>query len=308
MLIKGNEAFYLCPNATGAIELPEGIDEVAASYFKDRKNITSVILPDTIKTIGKNAFENCTGLVSVTLPAGIALIDEYTFSGCSSLAEIVLPSTVTEIKSYAFRNCSELESITMPQTAIGKIAEAYTGTSGNYNTSFPFLGCKKLSFTFTDEGDYSTVCDGTIVIKANTVIFGPGASGDIVIPEGVYKVQDASFYGDSITSIEFPDTFNNTNSALPNYVFRECSQLSKIIMNTDSPPSFGNAYIIFRNDRSPNTEKEYIISIPNGSEEAYKTAKWNTRSTGNYNRYQLTLQEREAEAEETESEEIETQE
>jgi hypothetical protein len=318
MLIKGNEAFYLCPNATGDIELPDGIDEVAAGYFKGKAGITSVTLPSTVKTIGENAFQNCTGLVSVTLTAGITSIksiERYTFDGCSSLAEIVLPDTVTEIKNYAFQNCSGLTEIELPDAVetIGNLA--FSGCSNLERITMPatissiqlsditqlsFLNCTNLKFNITGNGKYSDACEGMLLLENNIVVASPAASGIIVIPEGVTSIAANGFYkNNAVTSITLPLTFAGVT--LPTYAIRECKGLAEIIALPETPPNQLSTNSFLWQSCNGGYTTDIKVYVPDGTKTDYENAGW-VRNTSS-NRLLITLLEMSEYPTETETQE-----
>ena len=72
--------------------------------------ITSLDLPESIETIGPSAFREMTKLASVTLPSQIPLVESYLFYNDISLPAIVVPDKVTAINEYAFAKCSTLNS------------------------------------------------------------------------------------------------------------------------------------------------------------------------------------------------------
>lgn len=71
----------------------------------------ALYIPESINQINKGAFENCDKLISVVLPNTITRIEDFTFSDCKSLKTVTIPSSVEEICLTAFRDCWMLETI-----------------------------------------------------------------------------------------------------------------------------------------------------------------------------------------------------
>ena len=110
-LIYIDKVLYRCKG-----ELPENykltvnadVVGIAASAFKDQKNLTEVWIADGVKFLGSTIFAD-TGLTSVRLPADLPCLPDYTFSGADEIRVIEIPETVTEIGSSALR-CKGLNS------------------------------------------------------------------------------------------------------------------------------------------------------------------------------------------------------
>lgn len=150
---KAMTKLLVCPvGKTGAYEVPEGTNEIAASAFSRCAALTSISLPETLTTIGDEAFYRCTGLTSLTLPnsvnsvgqsfvyrcsalksvtlgSGLTTVGESMFYYANGLESITVPEGYTSIDYEAFASCSALKSVTLPSTITAIGAEAFSGCS-----------------------------------------------------------------------------------------------------------------------------------------------------------------------------------
>lgn len=68
-----------------AVEIREGVTEIAANLFQGCSLLTEIKLPDTIVSIGEEAFISCSLLASVNFPQSLTTIENKAFDGCSAL-------------------------------------------------------------------------------------------------------------------------------------------------------------------------------------------------------------------------------
>jgi hypothetical protein len=122
--------------------------------FLGKGKLKAVTLPENLEILGDSAFRNCSALVSVIIPGGVTLIGDWAFFGCRVLSAVTIPSGLTAIGNGAFSYCGVLISVTIPDsvTAIGSQAffgcEALAAVDLNphaiefgYNA---FSGCSRL--------------------------------------------------------------------------------------------------------------------------------------------------------------------
>lgn len=113
-IVEGGEAY------SGNLKTENNV--FGDDFFRNMKNLSTIILPESVKSIGSCVINTC--IKSVIIPDGIIEIGNYAFSGCSSLSSIEIPNSVTTIGESAFSGCSSLSSTEIPQniTVIGESA------------------------------------------------------------------------------------------------------------------------------------------------------------------------------------------
>lgn len=86
-----------CWEASGshtlAVDLEDGITDIASGVFSGCSNLTDITIPDSVTSIGSSAFSGCTGLTSVTIPSSVASIGSSTFNNCISLTDVYYGGT-----------------------------------------------------------------------------------------------------------------------------------------------------------------------------------------------------------------------
>ena len=193
----------------GSIMLAAGIKRIPSSAFKFT-NVDSIAIPDSVVEINEYAFFT-TKLQSVRLPKAIKEIPSYAFGNCKDLVDVIIPNGVRIIGNNAFSGCSSLEKIVIPQSVkrIGKDA---------------FKGCSSLSKVVFEnnsiqlgEGAFAactSLADKSGFVIINRVLFSYcGKSSDIIIPDGVEKIDiDAFGIRSRITSIHFPESIRSINA------------------------------------------------------------------------------------------------
>lgn len=229
----------------------------------------SITIPDGINMIGAFAFYNCNGLTRIEIPASIADIDSCPIYNCSNLTDIVvdennttyasddgmlytkemaqllccpamksgsieLPETVTTIHNMAFNSCNNLTHITIGKnvTSLGRV--------GSDNRYFGFVECRNLeSITVVNSNQTYSSVDGLLYNKdmSQLICCPPGKKNSVSIPDGVTIINNYSFYNCAyLKKIVIPKSVERINPGEDSYgdVFRNCKNLSEIIVNDDN--------------------------------------------------------------------------
>lgn len=138
-----------------------------------------------------------TTIHSVTLPDTVVEIGKRAFGGCDHLETINLPDSLEVIDTYAFVACDRLEKPELPSSL------TYIGNA--------FEGCTKMA----DKDGF--------VILGDVLYDYYGTAAEVVIPEGVRKIEYAAYNSD-IVSVKLPDTVTEISPA----AFWNCKNLKSI--------------------------------------------------------------------------------
>lgn len=88
--------------------VPEGVEKIGASAFRDCEGLKSISFPKTLDVIGAYAFSG-SHLQTLTLPENLAYVGQEAFYGCDSLLTISLYCSSVVIEQKAFKKCALLK-------------------------------------------------------------------------------------------------------------------------------------------------------------------------------------------------------
>ncbi len=252
---KEENALFAYPSARGHVTIPDGVSAIGTEAFHSCNHLTGVSIPESVTDIGTNAFYECYELVQVTLPKALTSIANYAFYRCKSLTDIKVPENVTSIGGYAFANCVELVSIEIPQ-----------GVTSIKNTSF--RGCTKLTnIQIAAENSTYEAIGGIICLKNDKTLFcWPAASGAISIPEGIERIADNAFAGNTdLTRVSLPVTL----TYIGDNAFSKCKDISSIYCFNPQPPVFYDS-----NEFARDIFNTCTLYVPMGCKEKYQTTSY----------------------------------
>ena len=223
----GNYAFYDCRVLTN-LTIPSSVTSIGESAFEYCSSLTSLTIPSSVTLIWHYAFRGCSGLTSLTIPSSVTLIGGSVFSGCSGLTSLTIPSSVTSIGNNAFRGCSGLTSLTIPSSVTSIGSDAFSGCSSLTN----------LYYIIDDEFE-TYLSKGHPYIDVNCGI--------------EYYLNDKK-----ITSVVIPSTI----TALGEYAFQKCRDLTSVYVSWPTPISAGSAF-------SGVGISKCTLYVPQGTEQDY---------------------------------------
>lgn len=219
-------------------------------------------LPETLEEIGPKAFIYCSDLEALTLPNGVKTIGTLAFYDCAALISLVVPNSVTTIENDAFYHVPNV---------------IYDGTltdSNNWRAKC-LNGFADGKFVYKNE-ERTTLCAASCNLKGtvnipNTVktidsfAFSSQFSKTTSVMMGnrLRNIINYAFYECNITSVVIPSTIQS----LGQWAFGSCWNLTAIICEANTPPTY-------KNDAIPFSDGEPIpnIYVPANSVAKYKAA------------------------------------
>jgi len=184
----GNCAFSECYNVE-SISIPDSVTKIGESIFYSISGmkcdkLTSVNIPASVTSIGGCAFWG-TGLTSIDIPDSVTKIGSFAFKDCANLTSAVLPSGLEVIEMGLFNNCTKLESISIPESVSEIQKDALQGTK--------WLTLQKA--------------ENPLVIVNHLVLDGTNCKGDVIIPEGIDRIENYAFHENKNSfTVKLPDT------------------------------------------------------------------------------------------------------
>ena len=207
---------YKIPNTDTSVR----VEQVAASAFSNKTNITSVKFPDSIKQIGEHAFQFCSGIISVKLPKTLTSVGDFAFSDCANITSITLNGASS---IFTCQNNCLVETASKTVVLGCKTSQIPSGVLTIGTAAFCGSGLTSI-----------TLPAG--LLEIGYCAFNRTLLSSITIPNGVITVGEASFTTcTNLTTVSMP----NTVQQIGEFAFGDCSQLTSITIPT-SVTSIGN--------------------------------------------------------------------
>ena len=296
--IKGR-AFHNCSSLT-SIYIPDGVTSIENGLFEGCTSITNVEIPESVTSIEDYAFSGCSSLTNIEIPSSVKSIGIYAFRWCGGLTSIkvnplntkydsrdncnaiietssntliagcqntIIPKDITSIGLSAFWGCKGLTSIEIPNGVKTIGVEAFQECTGLSTVTLP------ESVRFIDDFAFWN-CTGLTTIELSKglksigwgAFFGCSSLASVNIPNSMKTIGPWVFRDcASLKTITIPRNVKNIYPA-----FEECTGLTSIIIEGTTPAKIDST--VFENV----DKKSCFLDVPQGSETAYKNAKyWN---------------------------------
>ncbi len=239
-----------------------------------REKIKSVIIEEGVTSVAYNAFYSSSlKLESVTLPSSLDSIGDRAFYQQKLLQEISIPENVSYVGNQAFAYCDNLKIVYWNTSKITLNAWSSSST--------PFYSSKNINtFVFSDKiktiPDYlcyglSSLAQVSLPATLDSIgyqAFYQTALREITIPENVSYVGNQAFAScDSLTTVHWNTskmrmnniwsssnapfnnsknittvTFDNNVKVIPNYLFRNCTNLTQVSLPAALDTIGGSAF------------------------------------------------------------------
>ena len=132
-----------------AFSLCESLSTI--TYNGIEKEMGKAVMPQSLQAVANSAFRDCLAITSVTFGDNLQVIAPYAFSGATALASIDLGQSVLEIQDAAFNQCASLVSVSIPNSTqvlgSGVFYECTSLTSAQFGTGLVSVGSQVFAET-----------------------------------------------------------------------------------------------------------------------------------------------------------------
>lgn len=210
------------------VVIPEGVTSIGGYAFEKNDVITEVVIPNSVSIINNGAFKECKKLKSIVCPSSLQEINEEVFMGCISLESVELPEGLTYISANAFNGCTSLKKVVLPTTLQRMGWSVFKGSTNLEEVVIPsslstfggttFEGTKWLE---------NKKKENVLVIVNGTLLDATGSEGNVVVPEGVKRIEQEAFADCvNVKTVQLPESLETVKDK----VFYNCSQLVTVCM------------------------------------------------------------------------------
>ena len=205
-LVKDGVVLYLNGKKAVNLTVPDGVECISDYAFYGYDSLKSIVLPNSVTSIGIGAFKECSGLSEITLSNNLTKICQDAFYDCDSLAKVVLPDSLTMIGKDAFCGCSKLESLTIGKGLKTVYEGAFSSCSSLKSVYITDLAAWCEIDFYRDDDRYYNKGSNNPLSRRDVLLYVNGKPvTDVVIPQGVTKINDYAFYGyGNMTSVTIP--------------------------------------------------------------------------------------------------------
>ena len=255
-----------CEDNGRSIKVDDGIREICAEAFKNRRALHHIELPETLESVGFESFRGCTSLEEMDIPERTIRIGESAFRDCTNMRRLIVRNSCIKIGERAFENCALLSEITLP----AGLMEIYGGVFNSCKSLRSITLPEKLTVigesAFSDCIALEKMDVPASVTKIDDLVFnGCVSMTEIELHEGLKKIGKSAFKNcHSLTSISLPSTV----TSISNSPFRGCDSLKTIRVDPKnkyykSEPNKreGSDHVLF------NKNKSVIVAYPASSRE-----------------------------------------
>ena len=252
----GKGVFAQCCSLSN-VNIPGNLTTINDEMFKGCELLNNIVIPDSVTSIGDYAFQGCTSLTSLTLSGSLQSIGMCAFRNCSELTTLRFPDSLQSIGNSAFQYCAKLKRVTFSGginvgsyafegCGLRSVVITETGVLAGSPTTFEykaFSECNNLNGVYISS--LATWCKASFEIEgsnplsfAKNLYLNDDPVTDIVIPDGITKINDYAFYNCStLNSVVIPESVTSIG-----YLAFYCSSLKSVTIPESVVSIGGYAY------------------------------------------------------------------
>ncbi len=245
----GMSAFESCKGLTAKIVLPDSLEILENSVFKNCSNIPEINTGGAT-TLGSQVFYSCSNLVAAQLPEVLTIgdgeTDNYTFGSCTKLVSVEIPKLYSVNKSYMFYDCDSIRELIMGSAESDVTLGTSPFSQANKTYLKLFVPVELLEkYKSIRPGAINAECIYPIGEKMNEVYVNGFNIGEYIVSDelngdGTATLITTNVYNLSGT-VEIPADWNgNPITTIYDGAFRNCSFTSATLKFSNNLRSIGN--------------------------------------------------------------------
>ncbi|MCI9678981.1 MAG: leucine-rich repeat domain-containing protein [Oscillospiraceae bacterium] len=235
LLSADGKTLLLSLGELGHYVVPERVEVIGASVFKDLTELTGITLPNSLTVIESEAFAG-SGLRAVRFGGGLRTIKDNAFFRCEQLTRVVFAEGLEKIGSRAFEGCP-ISLVELPASLRTLAPDSFDilcghNTEQKLDISFgnPWLctdgkalytmenGEKTLSIVYDQDlkGDHWGTSGAAFTVEEGTTAIAPGVFQGVpglkrvLLPEGLRTIGDSAFRDCmNLNSIQLPQSLTS---------------------------------------------------------------------------------------------------
>lgn len=237
--VKKIPSFFMDSGAIEDLEIPEWIEEIGNSAFRNNKGLKSVLIPESVKKLGYDCFENCTNLESVNYNAVSAKIScTAAFNNCRSLKKFIIGKNVKDLPGYLIYG-GGIEEITIPSNVKSIGGSAFQSCLNlkvvNYDAAYVKGGSGSIFDSCRNISDFNIGSNVKIIPSS---LINSSSIKVLEIPEGVEEIGNNVFVCNrELTEVTIPKSLKK----LGYFSFDDCQKLETVNYNAVSAVNTSSA-------------------------------------------------------------------
>jgi len=237
----GEYAFFQCEKLSGALNLPESLEELGRDCFNDCQFTGSLVIPTKITVISDGCFTNNRFTGDLVIPDNIKVIGVAAFSGNDFTGQLIMHDGITDIGHYSFKNTRFQGDLIIPNQIVTIGSNTFSGNMFS-NVVFP---------------------NGLIKIEAEAFYNCVNLMETLILPETLLSIGNNAFYGcKHLPGIILPAQLK----VIEDQAFRNCFGLVSFVSQAVEPPAlYGDPFDGVAKDN-------FTIEVPEASITKYRSA------------------------------------